>query len=157
MLTFRKHLLISGLLLGLEAWLGIGIIGAGTGVIVAVVALVGAVTQKDVRFRLLGVAAIYAVLFVATMGILTSNWRVAQHRAAPVISAIDLFHSAQGRYPNTLDELVPTYLPSIPRAGFTWLARRFGYFAERPQLYFPAMFHGVVAYDFPTRSWTTNE
>jgi hypothetical protein len=155
-LAFRKHLIISGLFLVSEAWIGIGI-GTAVGMMGVVLALVGAITQKEERFRLLGVAAIYALLCVATVGILTSNWRVAQHRAAPVISAIDRFHSDQGRYPNTLDELVPAYLPSIPRAGFTWLARRFGYYAERPQLYFPAMFHGVVSYDFSTHSWTTND
>ena len=157
MLTLRKHVLVSGLLLGLEAWLGIGIIGAGIGIVVALATLIAACTQKDGRSRLLGVAGVYALLLVATMGILTANWRIAQRRSAPVILAIDRFHSTQGYYPDSLNELVPAYLPSIPGAGFSWLARHFGYAAERPQLYFPAMFHGVVAYDFSSRSWTTNE
>jgi hypothetical protein len=157
MQSFRKHLVISGLFLGLETWLGIGIVGVTAGMIGALIALAGVITQKEARLRLVGVTAIYALLCLATMGVVTSNLRVAQRSAAPVISAINRFRSEQGRYPNTLDELVPAYLPTIPGAGFTWLARRFGYFAERPQLYFPAMFHGVVAYDFPTHSWTTNE
>ena len=90
-------------------------------------------------------------------GFILSNWRVAQGRAIPVIAAIEHFRSDRGRYPNALNELCPSYLPSIPRAGFTLVGRRYGYTAERPQLYFPAMFHGIVAFDFPTHGWRTNE
>ena len=38
--------------------------------------------------------------------------------AARVIAACDEFHAANGRFPNTLDELVPRYMPFIPRAKY---------------------------------------
>jgi len=82
---------------------------------------------------------------------------MAQHRATPVISAVNRYRSEHGHYPTNLNELVPAYLPSIPHAGFTRMSRDFRYYNERPQLYFAGMFHGVFAYDFPTESWRTNE
>lgn len=156
-MALRWHLTICGLFLLSEAWLGIGMLGMCVGMTGVTIALASAISRKGRRTRFLGVGAIYALLFVGTAGIILSNWRMAQNRAAPVIAAIDRFHSDQGRYPNSLGELVPAYLPSIPKAGFTLIGRRFGYVDDRPQLYFPAMFHGVVAYDFPTCSWRTNE
>jgi hypothetical protein len=83
--------------------------------------------------------------------------RQARRRAIPVVSAVDLYRSEHGQYPPSLEQLVPTYLPSIPNAGFTRTSRHFRYNNGRPQLYFAGMFHGVFAYDFPTESWTTNE
>ena len=156
-MPLRLHLLIGGLLLVSEAWFGVGILGMGVGMVAAIVALASAVAQKGQRTRLLGVAAVYALLCVGTMGIILSNWRVAQRRAVPVITAIYRFRSDYGHYPAALDKLVPVYLPSIPEAGFTVVGRHFGYLADRPSLYFSAMFHGIAAYDFSTRGWRTNE
>ena len=153
-----RHLIISAVLFVLEAVVGLGLLGMGIGFAVMLVALVSAIAPPPrQRWHHLGVALIYAALCVSTMGVILSNWRVAQHRAAPVIAAIERFHSDQGRYPSTLEELCPSYLPSIPSAGFTLIGRRYGYIADRPQLYFPAMFHGIDAYDFPTRGWRTND
>ena len=157
MRLFRVHLATAGLLLCTEIWLGVGLLGMGVGVVIAITVLVRAITHREQRFRLLRLLAIYVSLCIATAGLLTLNLRVAQRRAIPVVSAIERFHSERGRYPDALDELVPRYLPLIPNAGFTLLSRHFGYLASRPQLYFPAMFHGIVAYDFPSRSWRTNE
>jgi len=125
--------------------------------VMMIVASVSAMGSSGQRRHHLGVAVIYAALCASTMGVILSNWRVAQGRAIPVIAAIEHFRSDRGRYPNALNELCPSYLPSIPRAGFTLVGRRYGYTAERTQLYFPAMFHGIVAFDFPTHGWGTNE
>jgi len=56
-----------------------------------------------------------------------------------------------------LTELVPALLPSVPDAKYTLVGRKFGYGGRRPALYFAAMFHGVVEYDFQTDRWRTNE
>jgi len=53
-------------------------------------------------------------------------------------------------YPTQLDELIPANLSALPNARNTLVAKRFGYDASRPTLYFPAMFHGVFYYDFQT-------
>lgn len=154
----RKHLIIAGLILVFEAYVGVGIIGMGYGMVLVVVFVILAVTQRQRRWECFRVAMIYALMFVATMALASANIKLAQRRAAPVILAVRRYNSEHGHYPKTLDELVPAYLPSVPRAGFTLLSRHFGYFNdENPQLYFPAMFHGVFAYDFPTETWRTNE
>jgi hypothetical protein len=156
----RKHLIIAGLTLAFEACVGVGLFGMGYGIILVVIFVILAIAQRQRRSEWFRVAVIYALMFVATMALLLSNIQVAQRRAVPVIAAVSRYHSEHGHYPKTLDELVPVYLPSIPHAGFTLISRDFRYFIfndERPQLYFPAMFHGVFAYDFATKTWRTNE
>jgi hypothetical protein len=152
-----RHIVISAALFALEVVLGVGLLGMGIGLMMMLVALASAVGSSGRRRHHFGVAVIYALLCISTMGVIQSNWRVAQNRAVPLIAAIEHFHSDRGRYPSALEELCPSYLPSIPRGGFTLVGRRYGYIADRPQLYFAAMFHGVVSYDFPTHKWMTNE
>ena len=152
-----RHMIITAAVLGSEALFGWGLLGMSIGFVVTVVALTSAIGSRGRRQHHLGVAAIYALLCISTMSVILFNWRVAQNRAVPVIAAIERFHSDRGQYPSALEDLCPSYLPSIPQAGFTRLGRRYGYIADRPQLYFPAMFHGIVAYDFPTHEWRTNE
>jgi len=149
--------MVAVVILGLEAWLGVGLFGGGVGITCAIIFVILAVVEKQRRTEHLRVAAIYATLLVATLVVISSSARLAQHRATPVIAAVNRFYSEHGQYPATLDELVPTYLSSIPHAGFTHVGRDFRYYKTRPQLYFAGMFHGVFAYDFPTQSWTTNE
>lgn len=154
----RNHLMVAGLILAFEAYVGIGIIGTSYGFVATVTFVVLGITQKQQRSKLLRVALIYALIFIATFALISSNIRLALRRAAPVISAVNRYHSEHAAYPKTLDELVPGYLPFIPRAGFTVISRDFRYFnAERAQLYFPAMFHGVFVYDFATETWRTND
>jgi hypothetical protein len=153
----RKHLIIASLILAFETWIGVAVIGMGCGMLFVPVFLILAITEKQRRSEWLRATAAYALLFFATMGVILSNWGLAQRRAEPVISAVNRYHSERGRYPKTLDELVPSYLPSIPRAGYTVLSRDFRYYNDRPQLCIVVMMHGISAYDFPTETWRTNE
>ena len=152
-----RHVIISAALFTVETVVGLGPLGMILGFAMMLVALASALGSSRQGGHNLGIAVIYAALCASTMGVILSNWRVAQDKAVPVIAAIEHFRSDRGRYPSALEELCPSYLPSIPRAGFTLLGRRYGYIADRPQLYFLAMFHGIVAYDFPTHGWRTNE
>lgn len=153
----QKHLIIAGSLVAFEGWLGIGLLGGGVGLVCAAVFGVLVITDKHRRSQHSLKAAIYAVLVVATLSLISASARLAQRRAIPVISAVNRYRSEHGQYPESLDQLVPVYLPLIPHAGFTRISRDFQYYNGRPQLYFAGMFHGVFAYDFPTESWTTNE
>lgn len=60
-----------------------------------------------------------------TLGIALGNtalqWKIAETNADRIIKACEQFHVANGRYPKTLDELVPQYLPSVPRAKYCLL------------------------------------
>lgn len=44
--------------------------------------------------------------------------RVARINAARVVEACEQYHEANGTYPESLDELVPRYLSSVPRAKY---------------------------------------
>ena len=155
--SMRKHLIIAGLILALEAWLGIGVFGFGVGIVCAIVFVILAFAERQRRSQHFRNAAIYALLLVATLTLISLSARQARRRAIPVISAVNRYRSEHGQYPTSLEQLVPAYLPSIPDAGFTRISRDFRYYNGRPELYFAGMFHGVFTYDFPTESWTTNE
>jgi hypothetical protein len=66
-----------------------------------------------------------------TLGIAIGNtalqWKIAETNADRIIKAVEEFHVINGRFPKTLDELVPKYLPSIPRAKYC-MAGTFWYF-----------------------------
>ena len=59
---------------------------------------------------------------VLTLGIVLANtalqWKIADANGEQVAKACEDFHAASGHYPKTLDELVPRYLPSAPRAKY---------------------------------------
>jgi hypothetical protein len=148
-----KHVLIAAVLLAIELALGLGIIGVPA-VIVAAVVLLSGKPRFGMRRQ---VAALYLCVSVLTFTWLVYNVHIAQRRAIPVIAACKQFKAEHNRYPTQLNELIPATLRELPNARNTLVARRFGYDATRPTLYFPAMFHGVFYYDFQTDSWTTND
>jgi len=155
--TYIRHAVLAALILVLEAWMGIGVIGLSVGIVGTLFAILRAIARKESRSYQLRVAAVYAALFLGTVGIIQSNWWLAERRAGTVIAAINRFHTDQGRYPDSLAELVPAYLSSTPRAGYTKMGSNFYYASSGPQLYFAVMFHGISGYDFRSHSWTTNE
>jgi hypothetical protein len=99
---------------------------------------------------------IYAVMVVAIFASFNLNNRLAGQRAAVVIAAIDKFHDQRGRYPNSLQELVPEYMPTIPRANFTLKAGAFNYgaYGEAPSLmYFSYWPFARRYFNFKGRKW----
>ena len=64
-----------------------------------------------------------AAIPALTLGIALANtliqWRIADVNGERIVSACESFHSDSGRYPKTLNELVPKYLPSIPPAKYS--------------------------------------
>lgn len=43
-----------------------------------------------------------------------------QQRAAPLMDALERYRHDEGRYPARLELLVPTYLPTVPRAAWRY-------------------------------------
>jgi hypothetical protein len=140
-------------LLTIELALGLGMIGIPA-LVIAAVALLGGNQRFGMRLQ---VAALYLCVSVLTFTWLVYNVHIAKRRAIPVIAACKQFKAEHNRYPTQPDELIPATLTALPNARNTLVAKHFGYDATHPTLYFPAAFHGVFFYDFPTDSWTTND
>lgn len=155
-MSIRKHMLIASVFLGLELWFGIGLL-AGAAAIMSVVKLCGLLSYRAPRKLGLQVAATYMFVFAAIMWWINLNWKLAERHAEPVIGACESYRTKKRIYPESLEALVPEFLPAVPQAGLTHASRRFGYSARQPKLYFAVMFHGVASYDFERHAWTTND
>jgi hypothetical protein len=98
---------------------------------------------------------------VLTLGLALANnavqLSIARANAARVAAACEAFHAANGRFPETLDELVPRYLPYVPRAKYC--VGMFGMFlywnhGEDPMLlWYNVPPYGRRVYDFETHRW----
>lgn len=87
----------------------------------------------------------------------TIQREVASQNAEKVIAACEEFHAVKGRYPKTLDELVPRYMPSVPRAKYCLsFFGKFLYwgFEEGPILtWYVVPPYGRRLYDFEDKRW----
>jgi hypothetical protein len=75
------------------------------------------------------IAVIRLSVPILTLTIAVSNgnlqWKISDANAGRVIKACGEFRVANGRYPSTLDELVPKYLSSVPRSKYCLMGRFF--------------------------------
>jgi len=124
--------------------------------LVALVTLVPAVSGV-VRGQGLAIAkALVGVGMAACVwGTVRANNTLARHRAHQIVAACDAFSRDQGRLPDSLAQLVPRYLPSVPLAKYTLLSNRFFYFAgERHSLmWVETPPFGRPTYSFEERRW----
>lgn len=91
--------------------------------LVAIINVAGKVVQWRV---LLIFAAIPLVIFLLVFGnALLQNW-VARTNAKEIAQASEKYRAKNGVYPSTLEDLVPGYLHSVPRAGY-FLRGKFEY------------------------------
>lgn len=83
--------------------------------------------ETVVRNRIVGtesrIALFRAAIPALTLGIALANtflqWKIADVNGERIVRACESFCSDNGRYPKTLNELVPRYLPSIPPAKYS--------------------------------------
>ncbi len=95
---------------------------------------------------------------VATLGLVLANndyqYKMAESNAAQIVTACEQFHAATGKYPQTLDELVPQYLPSVPPAKYCLLFGEFRYWKDSPMLVWCVVPpYGRAIYNFEERRW----
>jgi hypothetical protein len=96
---------------------------------------------------------------ILTLAIAMANaevqWKLSDANAERVIKACDEFHNASGRYPQKLEELVPDYLPSVPRAKYC-LAGKFWYFNTGDNCTLMWSRYGFYRriYDFDSKTWS---
>ena len=93
-----------------------------------------------------------------TLGLVLTNnavqSRIAEANAAKIIKACEKFQADNGKYPTTLGELVPKYMPSVPHAKYCLAFGEFLYSDKQPMLMWYAVPpFGREVYDFEKRSW----
>lgn len=94
-----------------------------------------------------------------TLGMVLANSavqiKIAEANAPRIIAACEGFQAANGRFPKSLDELVPQYLPSVPRAKYCWAYGEFDYSNyEQPILvWYIVPPYARRIYDFEAPEW----
>jgi len=94
-----------------------------------------------------------------TLGLVLANnalqLKIAETNAPRVVAACEEFHAANGKFPKTLDELVPRYMPSVPRAKYCLIYGKFVYFNYgKPMLLWHVVPpYGRRIYDFEKQQW----
>jgi hypothetical protein len=109
-----------------------------------------------------GVAAAHVLIPIATLLLVLANnslqVSIAQSNSARLILACEHYRLANGNYPQRLDELVPQYFSSIPRAKYCLFWGDFQYFSSPPEFHLlvwtelPPFGRWVYGFD-ETRDW----
>jgi hypothetical protein len=108
-----------------------------------------------------GLALVRAAIPALTLGLVLGNnvfqQQTAKANAASIVAACQEFHAANGKFPETLDELVPRYLPSVPRAKHCLVFGEFLYIdrgGDAPVvMWYTIPVFGKNFYDFENRRW----
>jgi hypothetical protein len=100
--------------------------------------------------------AIVAVGGLAALAFIRYDIAQGRIQADQVVAAVQQFREKQGRYPDRLAELVPGFLPAVPRARWAYSANEFRYVGSslHPRL----IFVGIPPFDrrifnFETGGW----
>jgi len=75
-------------------------------------------------------AALYLLLGAATLGTLRFHSYTARVNVDRVIAACRSYERANGKLPERLEDLVPTFLPAVPRAKYTGMYGQFAYWSS---------------------------
>jgi hypothetical protein len=83
------------------------------------------------------------------------QYRIGKANVSQIIAACEEFHTATGAFPKKLDELVPRYLPSIPRAKYCLALGEFMYlnYGHPMLVWYVVPPFGRKIYDFDERRW----
>ena len=148
-----------------DGWvLGQGALSLLVGAIAMLVAIAkGLAALLGKRSRAAAVQLAVALLWVSTMAltIVTVRFQAshAQARAETLVSACKAYKATNGVYPERLQDLVPRYLPSVPRAKYTL---GFGEFLYHRSAHDEAMLMYTsippflrTFYDFEKERWST--
>lgn len=97
---------------------------------------------------------------VAIMVTINLNNRLAWQRANALVAAIDHYRAVAGHYPRRLEDLVPVYIDTVPRAKYTLSFNEFAFnntdgevmltYADTPPF-------GRVCYNFADHRWQVGQ
>ena len=155
----RKHLLLAGVLFALDAFvLNQGAIAAIT-LLAVLVGIFPVAMYRWLRHgdrRHLGTSLIYTVAALLVFAANHVNNKIAEVRAAELISRVEHYKADTGAYPASLAALVPAYIDHVPRAKYTIFFAEFTY-QSRPGMttlaYMDLPPFGRPSYDFDNRNW----
>lgn len=106
-------------------------------------------------------ALLRATIPALTLGVVLTNdtvqLKLAASGAARIIRACEEFHAGNGRFPSSLDELVPEYMSYVPRAKYCLWFGEFLYWNldRRPLLaWYAVPPYGRKIYNFDERRWS---
>jgi hypothetical protein len=121
--------------------------------------IVSAVKRDGQRAAVWGLRA--GAFTVAAIAVISTNaWQnhEARRRADIVIAACERFQAATGQYPTQLAELVPAYLPGVPRAKYVLAFGAFTYDARPDRhtlMYVSLPPFGRPYFVFEEKRWST--
>jgi len=114
----------------------------------------GVSERRSWRFILVK-SAVPVVVFGLVLANNAVQIRIAETNATRIIAACEAFRAANDRFPKSLDELVPSFIPSVPRAKYCFGWGEFKYFNfGRPMLVWcvvPPFSRRI--YDFGAQRW----
>ena len=99
----------------------------------------------------------YLVLGMAAVATMSFHASTAEKHAAQIIEACQTFKVRRGTLPNRLEELVPEFLPSVPRARYTLAYGQFTYWASAQShtlMYVALPPFGRRVYHFEQSRWS---
>lgn len=110
-----------------------------------------------------GLGLIRIAIPVVTLGIAWTNnsvqLRIANANAMQVVAACEEYHADHGKFPKSLNELVPQYMRSVPRAKYCvgpWCGFMYYFNQGNAMLvWYVVPPHYRRIYDFNTREWST--
>ena len=157
--SLARAVVLSGALVFFDAlWLNQGLFSLLFAAGVLLIGLPRAFLRKlrPVRRQRLRNLAVYlcAVLLVWVLNVL--NNRIAQSRAEELIAAVKAYREKNGRYPERLQELVPSFITQVPLAKYTLSFNTFTYVASDvdPLLIYAALPpFGRPVYSFAGGKW----
>jgi len=130
----------TALLLGLLALVDLGFMGQGIlSLLIAVVGLallmLGSLWsiirgQRARAGNRAARAALYLLLGAVTLGVLRFHSDTARAQATRVIEACRAYETTHGKLPERLQNLVPGFLPAVPRAKYTFVFGEFDYWSS---------------------------
>jgi hypothetical protein len=157
------HVRVAVFLYGVDALLfgqgGVAGIATFAMVLVGIVHVARGVVA-DRRYIRSGFAiiAIYAIMMASVVGTIWANNRIARGGADEIITVLKRYKSATGDYPVRLVELVPEYMPTVPRAKCTLMFNEF-YYSYDPKEHRGSLMYvalppfGRPAYRLHTDTW----
>jgi hypothetical protein len=83
--------------------------------------------RKNALFRI----ACPVVVFAIAYGNCAIQCKIAESNAEQVFTACENFNRDNGRYPETLSELCPQYMPYVPRAKYCLWSGQFVYYTHK--------------------------